>query len=133
MWVSHRVHNNIFGQVNKNVRILLHDGSGAQLRHQRMAQLQLQPPEPFNFRNPDDWPQWRRRFEQFCVAYIPPTPTSCTCLLLTTPTSLTHTFHPLSTIVIHTFNFVHAHTQVRSMDYKCGEWVECMGVASGCG
>ena len=33
-----------------------------------MAQLQLQPPEPFNFGNPDDWPRWRRRFEQFRVA-----------------------------------------------------------------
>ena len=30
-----------------------------------MAQLRLQPPEPFNFRNPDDWPRWKRRFEQF--------------------------------------------------------------------
>ena len=50
-------------------------------------------------------------------------------LLTTTPTSHTHTFHPLSTIVIHTFNFA----QVKSMDDNCGEWVECMGVASGCG
>ena len=33
-----------------------------------MAQLQLQPPEPFTFRNPDDWPRWKRRFEQFRVA-----------------------------------------------------------------
>ena len=31
-------------------------------------QIQLQPPEPFDFRNPDDWPRWRRRFEQFRVA-----------------------------------------------------------------
>ena len=51
-------------------------------------------------------------------------------LLKTTPTSHTHTFHPLSTIVIHTLlNFA----QVKSMDDNCGEWVECMGVASGCG
>ena len=50
-------------------------------------------------------------------------------LLTTTPTSHTHTFHPLSTIVIHTFNFA----QVKSMDDNCGEWVECMDVASGCG
>ena len=35
----------------------------------------------------------------------------------------------LFTIVIHTFNFA----QVQSMDDNCGEWVECMGVASGCG
>ena len=33
-----------------------------------MAQLQLQPPEPFNFRHPDDWPRWKRRFEQFRIA-----------------------------------------------------------------
>ena len=30
-----------------------------------MAQLQLQPPDPFNFKNPDEWPRWKRRFEQF--------------------------------------------------------------------
>ena len=29
-----------------------------------MAQLNLRPPEPFDFRNPDDWP----RFEQYRVA-----------------------------------------------------------------
>ena len=33
-----------------------------------MAQLRLQPPEIFNFRNPDDWPRWKRRFELFRVA-----------------------------------------------------------------
>ena len=37
--------------------------------------------------------------------------------------------HTLSTIVIHTFNLC----KVQSMDDNCGEWVECMGVASGCG
>ena len=26
---------------------------------------QLQQPESFNFRNPDDWAKWKRRFEQF--------------------------------------------------------------------
>lgn len=30
-----------------------------------MAQILLQPPDPFDFRNPDDWPRWRRRFQQF--------------------------------------------------------------------
>ena len=30
-----------------------------------MAQIRLQPPEPFNFHNPDDWSCWRRRFQQF--------------------------------------------------------------------
>ena len=33
-----------------------------------MAQLHLPPPDPFNFRNPDDWPRWKRRFEQYRVA-----------------------------------------------------------------
>jgi len=30
-----------------------------------MAEVRLQPPDPFNFRNPDDWPRWKRRFQQF--------------------------------------------------------------------
>ena len=29
----------------------------------------IQPPDPFDFRNPDDWPRWRRRYQQFCEAY----------------------------------------------------------------
>ena len=33
-----------------------------------MAQLRLQAPEPFNFKAPDDWQRWKRRFEQFRVA-----------------------------------------------------------------
>ena len=33
-----------------------------------MAQIRLQPPDPFNFRDPDDWPRWKRRFQQFRVA-----------------------------------------------------------------
>jgi hypothetical protein len=33
-----------------------------------MAHIQLTPPEPFNFKRPDDWQRWRRRFEQFCIA-----------------------------------------------------------------
>ena len=32
---------------------------------QLMAQIRLQPPDPFDFKTPDDWPRWRRRFEQF--------------------------------------------------------------------
>ena len=47
-------------------------------------------------------------------------------LFTTTATSHTNRFHPLSTIVIHTFNFA-------NMDDNRGEWVECMGVASGSG
>ena len=30
-----------------------------------MANLQLKPPEPFNFKDPDNWPRWKRRFEQY--------------------------------------------------------------------
>ena len=30
-----------------------------------MAEIRLQPPEPFNFRTPDDWPRWKRQFLQF--------------------------------------------------------------------
>ena len=33
-----------------------------------MSQLHLRPPEQFDFRNPDDWSRWKRRFEQFRVA-----------------------------------------------------------------
>lgn len=30
-----------------------------------MAELQLAPPSAFNFRNPDEWPRWKRRFQQY--------------------------------------------------------------------
>ena len=30
-----------------------------------MATYQLQPPEYFNFSQPDEWPRWIRRFERF--------------------------------------------------------------------
>lgn len=30
-----------------------------------MALLQLKPPDPFNFDSPDEWPRWKRRFQQF--------------------------------------------------------------------
>ena len=33
-----------------------------------MAEIGLQPPDPFNFKVPDDWPWWRHCFEQFRVA-----------------------------------------------------------------
>ena len=33
-----------------------------------MAYVQFQPPEQFNFRKPDEWPRWRKRFEQFRIA-----------------------------------------------------------------
>ena len=30
--------------------------------------IPLQPPAPFDFKSPDEWPRWRNRFEQFRVA-----------------------------------------------------------------
>ena len=33
-----------------------------------MAQIQLRTPDPFNFRNPDEWPRWKQRYEQFHTA-----------------------------------------------------------------
>ena len=32
-----------------------------------MASLHLQPPSIFNFHTPDEWPHWKKRFEQFCL------------------------------------------------------------------
>ena len=29
------------------------------------SSVRLQPPAPFNFKSPDKWPRWRRRFQQF--------------------------------------------------------------------
>ena len=31
-------------------------------------QASLQPPQPFRFDTPDEWPKWRHRFEQFRMA-----------------------------------------------------------------
>ena len=33
-----------------------------------MANVQLQAPKSFDFKNPDSWPSWKKRFEQFRVA-----------------------------------------------------------------
>ena len=33
-----------------------------------MLQIHFQPPEPFNFKNPDNWAHWKRRFQQFLIA-----------------------------------------------------------------
>ena len=55
------------------------------------------------------------------------TPASCSPHPLATPIHSTHS--PQMSIVIHTLNFA----QVKSMDDNCREWVECIGVASGCG
>ena len=33
-----------------------------------MASVRLQPPSSFEFKDPDTWPQWKRRFEQFRLA-----------------------------------------------------------------
>ena len=33
-----------------------------------MATTSFQPPAPFCFNKPDEWPRWKRKFEQFHVA-----------------------------------------------------------------
>ena len=33
-----------------------------------MNAIRLEPPTPFAFHNPDDWPRWKRRFQQFRLA-----------------------------------------------------------------
>lgn len=33
-----------------------------------MASVRLQPPSSFDFKDPDSWPRWKRRFEQFRLA-----------------------------------------------------------------
>ena len=33
-----------------------------------MASLRLQPPDPLDFRSPDGWVKWKRRFEQYRIA-----------------------------------------------------------------
>ena len=33
-----------------------------------MASFRLEPPASFPFNRPDEWPQWKRRFEQFRLA-----------------------------------------------------------------
>ena len=33
-----------------------------------MASVRLQPPSSFDFETPDEWPRWKRRFEQFRLA-----------------------------------------------------------------
>ena len=30
-----------------------------------MAGIRLQPPENFDFSKPDEWPKWKKRFQQF--------------------------------------------------------------------
>ena len=32
------------------------------------ASIQLQPPQPFEFKKPDEWEKWKRRFQQFLAA-----------------------------------------------------------------
>uniref|UniRef100_A0A1X7VUY0 Uncharacterized protein n=1 Tax=Amphimedon queenslandica TaxID=400682 RepID=A0A1X7VUY0_AMPQE len=33
-----------------------------------MAEIRLPAPDPFNFKTPDDWPRWSKRFKQFWAA-----------------------------------------------------------------
>ena len=32
------------------------------------SNISLKPPEQFDFKNPDEWPKWKRRFEQYLAA-----------------------------------------------------------------
>ena len=41
---------------------LPHGGSGASMA---TTQLQLKPPDNFDFKQPDNWLKWKKRFEQF--------------------------------------------------------------------
>ena len=34
----------------------------------KMASIHFEPSPVFDFKNPDEWPHWKRRFEQFCLA-----------------------------------------------------------------
>ena len=47
------------------VLITLHGGSSEQ---RIMSEICLQRPDPFKVKVSDEWPQWRRCFEQFHVA-----------------------------------------------------------------
>ena len=47
----------------KSVLVLQHGGSCVE-----MANICFEPPPVFDFKNPDEWPHWKRRFEQFCLA-----------------------------------------------------------------
>ena len=46
------------------VELLRHNTTWWQ-RSAGMASIRLQPPDPFDFRRPDDWPKWKRCFEQY--------------------------------------------------------------------
>ena len=47
--------------------ITLHGGSG-EIVSSAMASYQISPPDKFNFREPDKWPSWIRRFQRFSQA-----------------------------------------------------------------
>ncbi len=44
--------------------VTLHGGRGAQ----KMAQLNLTPPKPFDFQHPEEWPKWKKNFERYRTA-----------------------------------------------------------------
>ena len=49
----------------KTVKILIPHGVRSGMAS---LQLQLQPPERFDFKSPDGWLKWKRRYEQYCEA-----------------------------------------------------------------
>ena len=42
--------------------------SNREQRSVEMTSMNLQPPNPFCFKKTEEWPKWRRRFEQYRVA-----------------------------------------------------------------
>ena len=59
---------NIELSLDEFLTVIIHGGSSDRTLAFVMATIQLQTPPPFNFKTTDDWPRWRRRFEQFRVA-----------------------------------------------------------------
>ena len=49
-----------------NAVILHGDSCGTCLR--TTAALQLKVPEPFDFKKPEEWPRWKKMFEQYRIA-----------------------------------------------------------------
>ena len=56
---------NVCAFIRINAVSLHGDRHGIPLR--TMAALQLKVPEPFDFKKPEEWPRWKKRFEQFRI------------------------------------------------------------------
>ena len=60
----------LYGQLSctGTLRAILHDGSSDRMLAFAMATIQLNPPDPFHFKVPEEWSCWRRHCKQFRVA-----------------------------------------------------------------